>query len=139
MRHALLRWTFAAVFPSVPGVPGLDAVDTADALGEILRGPPLLRLGLWASVAVFLFSPLITVGWPLPAPLLPAAVLDRHAHALAGSRWYLLRQAMLMIKTVGGLLWGGHAEVRAALGLPAHGSDPGTFRGDALHAPEHGR
>lgn len=137
MLRATIRWTLAAVFPSTPSLPGLDRLDTDAALSEVLGGPPLLRLGLYGSVLAFLCCPLLTIGWPLPAPLLPRDTLDRHAAAMAGSRLYLLRQAMLMLKTVGGLLWGAHPEVRAALGLPAYGDDPGTFRGDALRpAPD---
>ena len=135
MLRATIRWTLAAVFPSTERLPGLDRLDTDAALDEFLGAPALVRLGLLGSTLAFLLCPLLTIGWPLPAFLLPRAALDRHAAAMAASRIYLLRQAMLMLKTVGGVLWGGHPEVRACLGLPAYGPDPGTFRGDALREP----
>ena len=133
MSRWLVRHALAAVFPSTERLPGLDRLDTEDALREVLQGPMLIRLGLIASTLLFVCAPIWTVYWPVPSLLLPRSVLERHANALAGSRIYLLRQSMMMLKTIGGLLWGGHPDVRAALGLPANGPDPGSFRGDALH------
>lgn len=133
MSRWLVRHALVAVFPSTERLPGLDRLDCEAALDEVQRGPWLIRLGLIASTLLFVIAPIWTVYWPLPSLLLPRSVLERHANGLAGSRVYLLRQSMLMLKTIGGLIWGGHAEVRTALGLPANGPDPGTFRGDALH------
>jgi hypothetical protein len=128
MRAAIVRWVLASVFPSTDRLPGLDRLDTRAALAEIFTAPALMRWGLYGSVLVFLLCPVLTIGWPLPAPLLPRRARDRHAYAMATSRLYLLRQAMLMLKTVGGLLWGAHPEVRARLGLAPYDADPGTFR-----------
>mgnify|MGYP006935356491 CR=1 FL=1 len=126
-----LAWALAATFPSAEGVPGLDTLDVGDGLRQLRReAAPLFKLGLYGSVLAFIFTPLLTVGWPLPAFLLPRAALDRHAAALSDHRFYVLRQAMLMVKTVGGALWGAHPTVRQHLGLAAYGPDPGTFRGD---------
>lgn len=133
MLRWLIRHALVAVFPSTERLPGLDRLNTEAAFVEVMAGPPLLRLGLVGATLVFVLTPLWTVYWPLPSFWLPAAVRERHANALADSRLYLLRQSMLMLKTIGGLLWGGHPQVRAALGLPAYGPDPGSFRGDALH------
>lgn len=133
MSRWLVRHALAAVFPSTDRLPGLDRLDYAHALDEVMRGPGLIRLGLLASTLLFVCAPIWTVFWPLPSLLLPAEVLERHANNLANSRIYLMRQSMLMLKTIGGLIWGGHPEVRAALGLPDNGPDPGSFRGDALH------
>lgn len=135
MLRATVRWTLAAVFPSTDRLPGLDRLDTDATLAEFMAAPAVIRAGLLGSTLAFLLCPLLTIGWPLPAFLLPRDALDRHAAAMSSSRIYLLRQAMLMLKTVGGVLWGGHPEVRAKLGLPLYGPDPGTFRGDDLRPP----
>ena len=132
-----LAWTLAVTFPSAEGVPGLDVLDVGDGLRQLRReAAPLFKIGLYGSVLVFILTPLLTVGWPLPAFLLPRATLDRHAAALSSHRLYLLRQVMLMVKTVGGALWGAHPTVRKHVGLVAYGPDPGTFRGDHLVAAD---
>ncbi len=126
-----LAWVLAATFPSSGDLPGLDSLDVRPSLRQLQReAAPVFALGLYGSTVAFLLCPLLTVGWPLPAFLLPRRVLDRHAHAMAGHRFYLVRQAMLMIKTVGAALWGAHPAVRSQLGLAAYEPDPGTFRGD---------
>ncbi len=91
-----------------------------------------MRLGLYAATLLFVLLPIWTVYTPLPSLLLSPSRLDRHANQLASSRIYLLRQLMLLLKTVGGLLWGADPEVRQALGLSPLGPDPGTCRGAEL-------
>ncbi len=119
----------AAIFPSTDGIPGLDRVDATPTIRSFLSEAPWsIRLAVYGSALAFVLTPLLTIGWPLPSLLLPRGRLDEHAYRLAGHRSYLLRQAMLMLKTVGGVAWGGHPEVRAALQLPAYDDDPGTFR-----------
>ncbi len=128
MRAAIVRWVLAVVFPSTAKLPGLDTLDVSEGLAEVFAGPPLLRLGLYGAIFAFLISPVLTIGWPLPAPLLSRHRRDQHANAMSNSRWYLLRQSMMMLKTIGGLLWGAHPSVRAKLGFPAYTADPGSFR-----------
>lgn len=125
----LCAWCLAATFPSSARLPGLDRVDPLPFLRQLQReAPPAIRWALHASVLVFLLTPVLTIGVPLPAKLLSADQVDRHALALAGHRVYLLRQVMVMIKTVGGLCWGADASIRAPLGLPPYLPDPGTWR-----------
>lgn len=123
-------WVLAAIFPASDLLPGIgDLPDVHQRVAKMLREAPLSFLFVvYGATLLFLFSPLLTVGWPLPALLLPKAALGRHAYRLAGHRIYLVRQAMLMLKTVGGLIWGGHPDVRNALQMPLYGDDPGTFR-----------
>ncbi len=131
----LVEHALRAVFPSSAGIPGLDRLDFGARLDEVRRGPPMLRLGLYAATVLFVLLPVWTVFTPLPSFWLSPARLELHANRLAGSRIYLLRQIMLLLKTVGGLLWGADPEVRQALGLSPLGPDPGTFRGDQSRAP----
>jgi hypothetical protein len=134
---SLVAWVLARIFPSTEALPGLDRIDPRPFLRQFRREAPLLiQLALLASTIVFVLTPLVTVYWPLPAFLLPKSKVDQHAHRLATHRWFLLRQVMLMLKTIGGLPWGAHPEVRAKLAMPAYGVDPGTWRTqEAWRAP----
>lgn len=125
----IIAWTLAAIFPTTGSLPGLDQVDCRDKLAEIMATAPHgFTLGVYAATAVFLLSPLLTIFWPAPAPLLSRGALDRHANAMANHRLYLMRQAMLLLKTVGGMVWGAHEDVRGALALAPLAPDPGTWR-----------
>jgi hypothetical protein len=126
----LTRKALAATFPSTDQLPGLDRHDPTAALRHMVREAPLtIRAALFASVAVFHLSPLVTIGVPMPAFWLPAGLCDRHAYRLASHRIYLLRQTVLMLKTVGGLVWGALPAVRGGYGMGILPPDPGTFRG----------
>jgi hypothetical protein len=125
----LAAWAFAATFPSTDTLPGLDRLDPLPFLRQFDREAPLLiRLTLYLSALFLLLSPLLTLGIPLPAAWLSRARLETHLQRIANHRIYLLRQTMLMVKTVGGLAWGAHPEVRRALSIPAYAPDPGTWR-----------
>ena len=125
----IIAWTLAAVFPTTGSLPGLDRLDSKPALARLLaQAPHGLKLGVYGATALFLVTPLLTVGWPVPALLLPRATLDRHADAMSGHPIYLMRQAMLLLKTIGGLIWGAHPAVLAALDMDTLPPDPGTWR-----------
>ncbi len=126
---ALLHDAMRAAFPTTARLPGLDRLDSRPFLRQLLQQAPWpLWFSAVGSALAWQATPLLTIGWPLPAVLLPAPVRDRHANAMATHRWYLVRMAMVMIKTVGGLYWGANPEVRTALGLPTYAADPQTIR-----------
>lgn len=125
----LATWALTVTFPSIDALPGLDRADPRPFLRQFEREAPLLiRMTLYLSALVLLLSPIVTMGIPLPAAWLSRPRLEKHMHRLATHRVYLLRQTMLMVKTVGGLAWGAHPDVRKALALPAYAADPGTWR-----------
>ncbi len=139
-------WTFLVVsalhpcFPSTPLLPGLDPRAARPAVRELLRRANwTLRAGTVGSALAFHLLPILTIGWPLPALLLPNSALDRHAHAMATHRIYLIRMAMTMLKTVGGLIWGAEPQLRAILHMPAYPADPGTYRDDQFTAVRPGQ
>ncbi len=139
-------WTFLVVsaltpcFPSTPLLPGLNSQAATPAVRELLRRANwTLRAGTLGSALAFHLLPILTIGWPLPALLLPKAALDRHAHAMATHRIYLIRMAMTMLKTVGGLIWGAEPQVRALLSMAAYPADPGTHRDDQFTAVHPGQ
>lgn len=125
----LVRAAIAALYPRTAELPGAEDCDLDGFLARYRReSTPLLWLGAVAGALVFHLTPLLTVAVPLPAFLLPARLLERHAQRIAVSRFYLLRQAIVLLKMVAGLCWGAHPAVRARLGLPPLPVDPGTWR-----------
>ncbi len=125
----LSAWALAATFPSNAVLPGMDRLDPLPFLRQFRREAPLVIRLLWyVSVLVLLFTPILTTGIPLPAVCLSSARLQTHVHRLSVHRIYLLRQTMMMVKTIGGLAWGAHPEVRKALLIPVYAGDPGTWR-----------
>ena len=120
---------FAAVFPAGEQLPGLDRERAAPFFAAFFReAPAQVRWGVHLCVLVFLVTPVLTVGRPLPATWLGRERLDRHADRLAHHRSYALRQVMKLLKAIGGLAWGADADVRRALGQPEYGPDSGTWR-----------
>lgn len=124
-----LKRALVDFFPPHDGIPGIADADLDDFLVRYRREVALpMRLGIQFAVVLYTLSPLFTVRRPVLASMLSPALRDVHAHRIATSRLYLVRQAMFLLKTVGGLCWGAHPRIREALGLPAYGPDPGTFR-----------
>jgi len=133
MWSRLCAWALAATFPSSTRLPGLDRVDPLPFVQRLRReAPASIRWAFYVSALVFALTPVLTLGIPWPAFWLSAERQDRHAQALSGHRLYLLRQVMVMVKTIGGLCWGADPSVRAAFAMSAYAADPGTFRAGAL-------
>lgn len=125
----LTAWTFARIFPSTAAIPGLDVIDSKPMIRQLTAEAPItIRVTLWVSVLLFQVTPLLTLGIPLPARWLSDARVDAHAQRLATSNIYLLRQIMLMLKTIGGLCWGAAPDVRQKLTLPLYEADSGRWR-----------
>lgn len=125
----LLRSAIVMTYPRTPAMPGIEDCGLDAHLAQFKReSPPLIWLGVVAGALLFHLTPLFTVFLPLPAFLLPAKLKDRHAARIYGSRIYLLRQAVFLVKLCAGLCWGADPEVRKRLALPALGKDPGTWR-----------
>ena len=124
----LVRSAIVALFPrtDLPGAAdcGLDAFLVKYRRESTL----LLWLGAIAGALVFHLTPVLTVYVPLPAFLLPRALLEKHAQRITTTRFYLLRQAVFLVKLVGGLCWGAHPEVRRRFMLQPLKPDPGTWR-----------
>ncbi len=128
MRFLILS-AMRAMYPRSGDLPGIDDTDIEGFLRQYRRESTMVVwLGVVLGAIVFTVTPLITIGVPLPSFLLPRRARDRHACAVTGSRFYLVRQTVFLVKMVAGLCWGAHPLVRARLALPAYPADPGTFR-----------
>jgi hypothetical protein len=126
---ALLKHALCALYPRTDDFPGLGEMDLEDFLQRFRRdASAMLLLGMYAGLALFVLTPLLTVYVPLPSFLLPRALLDRHASRAATFPLYPLRSLILVLKLVAGLCWGAHPLVRERLGLPPLPADPQAWR-----------
>src|SRR5215470_16373702 len=109
----LILSAMRALYPASGDLPGVADTGIEDFLRRYRReSSRLIWSGLVFGALVFTATPLFTIGVPLPSFLLPRRALDRHAHAVAGIRVYVMRQAIFLVKMVAALCWGAHPEVR---------------------------
>lgn len=126
---ALIRYAMCGLMPRAAGLPGLVDMDVTGFLRRLRReSHPLYWLGLVAGATVFLLSPLLTVGVPLPAFALPRRLRELHARRVGELRPYHLRQAIILLRLSAGMCWGQDPEVRARFALAPYPPDPGSFR-----------
>ena len=124
-----IRAALLLLYPRTDGLPGLADTRLDDFLRQFRReAPALMWVGAFVGALVFHFTPLFTVGVPLPAFWLPRALADRHAARLTQTPVYLVRQAVFLVKLVGGLAWGADPAVRERLGLSALPPEPPRWR-----------
>lgn len=80
--------------------------------------PAPMRLAFLAACELAFFVSPLLIGRLPPLTRLSAADRERALAALGKSRFYLLRQQLLVLKTVAALDYGARPEVRRALGMP---------------------
>ena len=125
----LVRSALAILFPPTGDLPGVDNGGLDAFVAQFRRETPwLLWLGVLMGALVFHLTPVLTVHLPLPAFLLSPALADKHADRIAGSRWYLIRQAIFILKLPGGMAWGADPAVRERFALAPMERDPGSWR-----------
>jgi hypothetical protein len=126
---SLVRAALVILYPRTDVLPGVEDCDLDAFLLRFQReAKPLIWLGVVAGSLLFHVTPLFTVHVPLPAGLLSPRLADLHAERIAGSRIYLVRQSIFLVKFAAGLAWGADAKVRARFALPPLPEDPGTWR-----------
>ncbi len=125
----IVRSAMCAMMPPTAHLPGVRETGLDAFLWRLRREcDPVMWLGVIAGSVLFALTPILTLGIPLPAFLLPRRLLDVHAHRIATSRLYHLRQIVFLVKMAAGWCWAAHPDVRAAFALPPYPEDPGTFR-----------
>jgi hypothetical protein len=125
----LIKFSMAAMMPRTAALPGIADTDVDGFLRRMRAdAEPLFWLGLVLGAVVFVLTPLITVGLPLPAFLLPEAALARHAERVLSHRVYSLRQVVFLVRLCAGMCWGADPAVRSCFALAPYAPDPGTFR-----------
>ena len=125
----LLRSAIVMTYPRTAALPGIEDCALDEFLAKFKReSPPLIWLGTVLGALIFQLTPMFTVYLPLPAFLLSAPLKDLHAARIMTTRFYLIRQAVFLVKLCAGLCWGADPEVRRRLALPPLAKDPGTWR-----------
>jgi hypothetical protein len=114
------RRRIAVVLADVLGEPPEIALAVASFLDGYLRRVPFeAALGLRVVVWAVTWLPILFVGVPLPAHLLPAPTRRRYIELWSGSRVYWLREGFYLLKAVALLGWGSQPSVRQRLGIGA--------------------
>jgi hypothetical protein len=117
------------LMPSTEDLPGVDHTDLTEFLRALRReSTRIYWLGVVLGSIIYTLTPVLTVGWPVPAFILPARLRDRHAERIVGSNLYLVRQSVFLLRLSAGMCWGMHPLVRERLALPPYPGDPGTVR-----------
>lgn len=125
----LMRSTMCDLLPGSEALPGLVDTDIRGFLALVQKeSPPVIWLGLVSGAVVYALTPLLTVGIPLPSFWLPASARARHAERIPRTRFYLLRQSIVLLKMYATMCWGQDPVVRSRLALAAYPPDPGSFR-----------
>lgn len=125
----LVQDSMLALYPRTATLPGLEDTGIGAFLERFRRESTFtFWMGIVLSACLFQFTPLFTVFVPLPAFMLSKGLRDKHAHKIASSEAYLVRQAMLVLKMPAGLCWGADPAVRAHFALKAYEPDPTTWK-----------
>ncbi len=125
----LIKFGMRTMMPRAAGLPGVEDCDLDAFLHRMQNdAEDLYWMGVVLGAITFAFTPIFTVFIPLPAFLLPKALLEKHAERILASRVYLLRQAVFLLRLSAGMCWGADPAVRAKFALGPYGPDPGTFK-----------
>jgi hypothetical protein len=110
------------IFPGCAddGMPGIAGMGLGPFLAEIMEYLPF-RAALGMRVAVWLvaLAPLFVLGRAVSIVRLAPADRERVVASLAASRFYFVRSLVLILKTMGALLYGGNPALRARAMTPA--------------------
>jgi hypothetical protein len=125
----LIKFAMCTMMPRTEALPGIADTNLDGFLRRMRREADVVYwLGLVVGAIVFAISPLLTVFVPLPAFLLPRALLARHAARVVGHPFYAIRQVISLVRLSAGMCWGSDPIVREHFALSAYPMDPGTFR-----------
>ncbi|HXX69797.1 MAG TPA: hypothetical protein VEK07_21635 [Polyangiaceae bacterium] len=115
------RWAEAvlgAIFPGSPeeGLAGIGSMNVVVFLGDVMRSlPRRAALGMRLAIWLVSLSPLLLIGRLALFAGLTVADRERVLHRLATSRRYGLRSLVLLLKTIGALLYASDDRVRARM------------------------
>lgn len=125
----LVRFAMVSLMPAVDDQPGVEDTGLDLFLDQLFdEAPPTMLAGVIAGSAVFVVSPVLTIGVPVWAPFLPKSLLDKHADRITEHPLYYVRQAAFLVKMMGGMCWAQDSTVRERFNLEPYPADPGTWR-----------
>jgi hypothetical protein len=136
------RWAEAAmgaIFPgsAADGLRDIRAMDVRGFLRQVMACVPFqAALGLRAAVWLVALAPLFVLGRLATITGLAIADREKVVATLVASRSYVVRSLVLILKTIGALLYAGDDGVRARMSAPAAAAAPGlvTLRTKPAHA-----
>lgn len=115
--HKIAAAIFDAILPPVEGLTySARDVDMAAFIEDVIATyPPTLAYGIKALFNLVNISAIFRTGWQFTA--LSREARERHFERWYGSRFYLLRQAAITIKTLTTLGFLGFPEVQREIGF----------------------
>lgn len=128
------RWAEAAmgaIFPGSreEGLTDIRAMDVRGFLGRVVSSvPSKVALGLRLAVWIVALAPLFVLGRLATITSLAQADRERVVAALVMSRNYALRSLVMILKTMGALLYAGDDAVRARMMVPTKPKSLVTLR-----------
>jgi hypothetical protein len=134
------RWAEAAMGAIFPGSreEGLTDIRAMDVRGFLARlvasVPSKAALGLRLAVWIVALAPLFVLGRLATITSLAQADRERVVAALVTSRNYALRSLVMILKTMGALLYAGDDGVRARMMVPRKPKSLVTLRVKGAHA-----
>ncbi|HEY1692292.1 MAG TPA: hypothetical protein VGG39_09025 [Polyangiaceae bacterium] len=136
------RWAEAAmgaIFPgsAEDGLRDIRAMDVRGFLRQVMACVPFqAAFGLRAAVWLVALAPLFVLGRLATIAGLAVADREKVVATLLASRSYVVRSLVLILKTMGALLYAGDDAVRARMASPAPAAAPGlvTLRTKPAHA-----
>jgi|HubBroStandDraft_5_1064220.scaffolds.fasta_scaffold343000_2 hypothetical protein len=120
-----MSWAVAsmgAIFPgsSEAGLADIQAMDLRGFLGQVMRVVPFqAALGLRLAVWLVALAPLFVLGRLRTIAGLSPADREKVVTRLVASRAYAIRSLVLILKTMGALLYAGDDAVRARMLVPS--------------------
>jgi hypothetical protein len=134
------RWaeaTMGAIFPGSAenGLRDIRAMNVGGFLRQLMRSVPFqAALGVRLAVWLVALAPLFVLGRFATIVGLTSADRERVVSALVVSKSYVVRSLILVLKTMGALLYADDDAVRARMLIPAAQSGLVTLRGKRVRA-----
>jgi hypothetical protein len=119
--------SMGAIFPgsSEAGLADIQAMDLRGFLAQVMRIVPFqAALGLRLAVWLVALAPLFVLGRLRTIAGLSPADRERVVTRLVASRAYAIRSLVLILKTMGALLYAGDDAVRARMLVPRRSKSP---------------
>lgn len=134
------RWAEAAmgaIFPGSreEGLTDIRAMDVRGFLARVVASvPSKVALGLRLAVWIVALAPLFVLGRLATITSLAQADRERVVTALVSNRNYALRSLVMILKTMGALLYAGDDGVRARMMVPRKSKSLVTLRAKSAPA-----
>lgn len=115
-------------------MPGVMDTEVDAFLSEFNQhAHPIMRLGFFLAVWIYVLSPVFTLGIPLPAFWLSAEKREAHLKKYSNSHSFVFSQLWMLQKMITGMCWGADAKVRQYFGYAPYEAELGEFKkGDSL-------